>query len=108
MDLAGCLNEILQVCPSQEIPQGDEFAVGLVFDVDDTPAVLAAADRFSSYNDRIFTTDNREGDHAVDSGVLCAFLFILLIVVVWVHSKIVEGELLLNALFEYRSLFQSQ
>jgi hypothetical protein len=40
--LRGRLNKILQVSAEQEVSQIDEFAVGLVLDVDDTPPVLSA------------------------------------------------------------------
>lgn len=52
MDLAGRLDQILQVSAGQEVAQVDEFAVLLILDVDGAPAVLAswdgAAERMSA------------------------------------------------------------
>lgn len=43
VDLAGRLNQVLQMGAGEEIAEVDEFAVVLVLDIDGTPAVLAAA-----------------------------------------------------------------
>ena len=52
MDLGCRLDQILQVGPRQEVPQVDEFAVVGVFNVDDTPSVLASPDRLA-VNDHV-------------------------------------------------------
>lgn len=51
MDLRGRLNEVLEMGTGQEVSEVDEFAVALVLDVDDSPAVLAATDRLASNKD---------------------------------------------------------
>lgn len=65
VDLAGCLNKVLQVRPGQEIAQVDEFAVVFIFDVDHTPAVLAAANLLSANNDGLLATDNSKRDNVL-------------------------------------------
>lgn len=60
VDLAGSLDQILKVGAGQEVAQVDEFTVVLVLDVDDTPAVLAAANLLAIDNNGLFTADNRE------------------------------------------------
>ena len=108
MDLTGRLDQILQMRPRQEIPEADELAVVLVFDINDTPAVLAAAHGAPSYNDGVFATNNSEGNLGVDAGVGSAFFFVLLIVVIGIHAQIMESELFLNALFEGHALFEGE
>jgi len=44
VNLSGRLNEILQVCPREEITQVHKFAVGRVLDIHDPPTVLTAPD----------------------------------------------------------------
>lgn len=65
VDLAGGLNQVLQVGAGQEVAQVDELAVVLVLDVDDTPAVLAAANLLAVDNDGLLTADNGEGDNVL-------------------------------------------
>ena len=49
--------------PGEEVAEVDELAVPLVLDVDDAPAVLAAADGLAVDDDRALGADNCEGDH---------------------------------------------
>lgn len=65
VDLAGGLNQVLQVGAGQEVAQVDELAVVLVLDVDDTPAVLAAANLLAVDNNGLLTADNGEGDNVL-------------------------------------------
>lgn len=58
-------DEILEVRSEQEVSQVDEFAVGLVLDVDDTPSVLTSADLLAIYNDGLLGADNSKGDKAL-------------------------------------------
>lgn len=69
MDLAGRFNQVLQVSASQEVPQVDEFAVVLVLDVDNTPAVLSATNLLAVDDNVLLATDNGERND-----VLCAML----------------------------------
>lgn len=65
VDLAGSLDQILQVGAGQEVAQVDELAVVLVLDVDDTPAVLAAANLLAVDDDGLLTADDGEGDNVL-------------------------------------------
>jgi hypothetical protein len=58
VDLAGGLDQILKVGAGQEVAQVDKFAVVLVLDVDDTPAVLAAANLLAIDNNGLLAADN--------------------------------------------------
>jgi hypothetical protein len=62
VDLAGGLNEVLEMRASKEIAEVDEFAMVLVFDIDHTPAVLASANLLSTNNDGLLATNNGEGN----------------------------------------------
>jgi hypothetical protein len=62
VDLAGGFDQVLQVGTGEEVAEGDEFAVVLVFDVDDAPAVLASANLLSVDNDGPLAADDGEGD----------------------------------------------
>ena len=66
VNLAGGLNEILEVGASQEIAQVYKLAVVLVLNVDDTPAVLAATNLLAVDDNGLLTTDNREGDDVLN------------------------------------------
>ena len=68
VDLAGGLDQILQVGARQEVAQVDEFAVVLVFDVDGAPAVGAAAHLLSVDVDVVLGADDGEGDDALVIG----------------------------------------
>jgi hypothetical protein len=62
VDLAGGLNQVLQVGAGQEVAQVDKLAVVLILHVDNTPAVLAAANLLAVDDDSLLTTDNGEGN----------------------------------------------
>lgn len=51
MNLGSGLNEVLQVGASKKVAEIHEFAMVLIFDIDDTPAVLTSANLFSTNND---------------------------------------------------------
>lgn len=72
MDLGGGLNEILQMGAGEEVAEVDELAVILIFDVDDTPAVLASTDLLASNNDGLLGSDNSEWDD-----VLCTISIVI-------------------------------
>ena len=67
MDLAGGLNEVVEVGAGQEVAEVHEFAVILVFDVNHTPAVLAAAYLLSVDDNVLLASDDREGDDILKS-----------------------------------------
>lgn len=129
VDLAGGLNQVLQVGTGQEVAQVNELAVVLVLDVDDTPAVLAAANLLAVDNNGLLTADDGEGDDILqrkwletnNNGIVCAdtiaylnlsvdgtLLIVQLVVIVGVHLQVVESELLLDALLESLALFESE
>lgn len=58
MDLAGGLDQVLQVSAGEEVAKVDKLAVGLVFAVDDTPPVLSTADGASVDVDGLLTSNN--------------------------------------------------
>lgn len=60
MDLAGRLNQILQVGASEEVAEVDEFGVVFIFDVDHSPAVLAATNLLPIDDNILLAPDNRE------------------------------------------------
>ena len=51
MDLTGGLDQVLEVCSGKEVSEIDEFAVVLIFHVDDAPSVLSAANLLAINND---------------------------------------------------------
>jgi hypothetical protein len=65
------LNELLQMGAQEEVAQVDEFAVLLILDVDDPPAVLTAANLLAVDNDVLLRADNSEGNEALFSLVMC-------------------------------------
>lgn len=69
VDLGRRLDEVLEVCPEQEVPQIDELAVVLVLDVDNPPAVLAAANLLAVDDDRLLGTDDGKGDQVLEPRV---------------------------------------
>lgn len=70
MDLAGRFNQVLQVSASQEVPQVDEFAVVLVLDVDNTPAVLSSANLLAVDDNVFLATDNGERNDVLRTKLL--------------------------------------
>jgi len=66
VDLSGGFNEVLEVGPEKEVPEVDELAMVLVFDVDNTPTVLPAADRLAINNYITLRADNGERNDAPD------------------------------------------
>jgi hypothetical protein len=60
------LNQILEMGTGEEVSEIDEFAVALVFNVDDAPSVLAAADLLASNNNRFLGTNNCEWNNVLE------------------------------------------
>jgi hypothetical protein len=69
VDLRGRLDEILEVGSQKEVSEVDEFAMVLVFNVNDTPAVLATANLLAIDNDGLFRADDSEWDETLACGV---------------------------------------
>jgi len=108
MDLGGCLDEVLEVSASEEVTEIYEFAVVLVFNVDDSPSILTTTNLFASNDNRLLRSDNGEGDNLLNLGIQSALLLVELIVVIRVHLQVVESELLLYALLECAPLLKRQ
>lgn len=89
VDLRRCLDEVLQMGAREEVAQIDEFAVVLILDVDDTPAVLAASYLAAVDDHGLFGADDGEGNDVLY--VLSASLVLL----VWV---VLEKNTLICAL----------
>jgi len=106
VDLACCLDQVLQVSACEEVSQVHKLAVVLVLDVDDAPPVLTSSNLLAAHDDRLLTANNGKGYHLVDAGVSCALLVIKLLVVVWVHLQVMESELLLNTFLERAALLE--
>lgn len=62
VDLRRRLDQILQVSASEEVAKVYEFAVGLILDIDDTPAVLATTNLLATDDDGLLRADNSEWD----------------------------------------------
>lgn len=60
VDLAGGFDQILKMGAGQEVAQVDEFAMVLVLDVDDTPAVLTTAHLLAIHDNGFLTPNNGE------------------------------------------------
>lgn len=58
VDLRSRFDQILQVRPREEIAKVDKLAMGFVFYIDYTPAVLPTPHRFPINDNIVFRTDN--------------------------------------------------
>jgi len=108
MDLRRGFDEVLQVCPGQEIAQVDKFAMLLVLNIDDPPPILSPANALPINDDRAFRADDCEGNHRPDLGVDLNLLIIRLLGVKRVQADVVVNELGPNLLLERESLFHRQ
>lgn len=108
MDLTRCLNQVLQMRPRQEVPQAYKLAMVLVLHVDDAPTVLATADLAAVDDDTILGADDSERDEVFEVGVEMTLFFVLLVIIVGVHTEVMEGKFFLDALFEGKALFKGE
>ena len=90
---------------SQEVPQRNKLAMVLILDIYDAPAVLAASYLAPTYDNRVLGAYDSKGDEVFDGGVCGALFLVLLVVVVGVHAKVMEGEFLLDSFFECHAFF---
>jgi len=100
VDLASRFDKILKMGSREEVSKVYEFAVVFVLDIDDAPFVLSPADLLATNNDGLFAANDRKGDDVLDCGIGGTLLVVELVIVVRVHLEVVEGELLLDSLFE--------
>jgi len=108
VQLAGRLDQVLEMRPGQEVPEVDEFAVVLILDVDHTPAVLATPNSTAVNRDGLLTSDDGKRNHRLDLRVDGGLFVVIVLVVVWVHPDVVESKLLPDPVLECLSLLQSQ
>lgn len=126
VDLAGGLDQVLQVGLGEEVAEVDELAVVLIFDVDDAPFVLSATDGATVDVNSLVATDDGEGnevlvsvsdmsvflfvtgeyylDLLIDGGLLVVVLFVL----VGVEADVVESKLVSDPVLESLALLESQ
>lgn len=67
VDLGGGLDKVLEVGSEQKVSQVDEFAVVLILNVDDAPAVLTTADLLAVDNDVLLRANNRKRNQALQT-----------------------------------------
>lgn len=65
VDLRCGLDEILEMGAEKEVAEVDEFAMVLVLDVDDAPAVLATPNLLAVDDDGLLRSNDGEGDEAL-------------------------------------------
>ena len=73
VDLGCCFDQVLKVGAGKEVSEVDEFAVVLVFNIDNSPSVLTSTDLLASNDDRLLGSNNSEGDDVLD-GILAEYL----------------------------------
>lgn len=62
VDLGRRFDEILKVCSQEEVSQVNEFAMGLVLNIDNAPSVLATSDLVTIDNDGLLGSDDSKGN----------------------------------------------
>lgn len=62
VDLRRGLDEVLEMGSEEEVAQVNEFTVGLILDVDDTPSILASANLLAIHNDGLLGSDDGKGN----------------------------------------------
>lgn len=67
MDLRRRLDQVLQVSAGEEVAEVHKFAVVLILDIDDTPAVLATANLLARNDDGLLRADNSEWNDVLKS-----------------------------------------
>jgi hypothetical protein len=93
VDLGGGFNEILEVGAEEEITQVDKLAVTFILDIDDTPAVLSAADWLSVNDDVALRSNDSEWDHRADGVVVLEFFLVKLVSIKGIQADVVINEL---------------
>lgn len=65
MNLGSRLNQVLEVCPEEEVAQVHEFAVIGILNVDDSPTVLASTNRLAVDDHIALGTYHSKGYHGL-------------------------------------------
>ncbi|CAG8744428.1 5158_t:CDS:1, partial [Acaulospora colombiana] len=89
VDLGRSLDQILQVCPEEEITEVHELAMTLILDIHNTPSVLATADGLSVNDHIALRANDGEGDHGADDIVVLQFLLIKLVRIKGIEADVV-------------------
>jgi len=108
VDLRSSFDEILKVSTRQEVAEVDEFAMVLILDIDNTPAVLATTNLLSSNDNGLLGADDGEWNEILDLSIECNFLVVVLFIIIWIHAKVVESKLFSYPLLESSALLESQ
>lgn len=108
MDLRGGFDEVLEMGAGEEVAEVDEFAMVLVFDINDAPAVLTASDLLSTNNDSLLRADDGEWNDVLDLSIEGNFFLVVLLIIVWIHAQVVESEFLSYPFLERSPLLQGQ
>jgi len=108
MDLRRRLDEVLQVCPGQEVAEIYKFAMLLILNIDHSPLIFPPAHAFTIKDDRALGTNHRKGDHRPDLSINLNFLIVRLLGVEGVQADVVVNELGTNLLLEREPLFHRQ
>lgn len=66
VDLACCLDEVLEMGSGEEVSQIHKLAVVLILDVDHTPTVLTTTDLLSVDDDRLLAANNCKGNDILE------------------------------------------
>jgi hypothetical protein len=122
VDLRCCFDQVLKMGAGKEVSEVNKFAVVLVLDIDNPPAVLTSTDLFTTNYDGLLRSDNGKWDYVLiillveyhttrwqtnlDLSIQSSLLLIKFIIIVWEHLQVVESKLLLYALFECASLLE--
>jgi len=108
MDLRRCFDEVLQVCPGQEVAEVDKLTMLLILNIDHSPPILSAADTFTINHHCALGPNDREGNHRPDLGVHLDFLIICFLGIEGIQANVVVDELSTNLLLECEPLFRRQ
>lgn len=68
VNLACCFNQVLEVSAGEKVSQINKFAVGFVFHIDDTPAVLSAANLLTINDNSFLTANDGEWNNVLREG----------------------------------------
>lgn len=96
------------MCSREEVSKVDEFAVVGIFDIDDSPSILSTSYLLAINDDELLAANDGEGNDFLDCSIRGSLFVIEFIVVIWVHLKVVEGELLLYSFLEGSSFFEGE
>lgn len=125
VDLACCLNEVLEMGASEEVSQVYKFTVILILHIDNTPAVLSAANLLTIDNYSSLTANHSKWNNVLlihqrlieytyqrgtdlDLGIDRALLVIELVVIIRVHLQVVKSKLLLDSFLERLTFLESK